>query len=252
MKPFEGKTLFATGGASGIGAATARRFHAEGGRVAVVDLNLDAAKKVASELDGCIALACDVSDEASVAAAVAAAHEQFGRIDCVLNAAGHVDGGPAEEFSLERWNRMMAVHAGGTFLVCRAVIPLMRAIGGGSIVNIGSVAAIIARRNLGAYCAVKGAIHALTRQMALDLNDDRIRVNAVAPGPVRTGMTEKFYIERGGGDYAKGAALSSGDTIQKRVSDPSELAAPICMLLSDDGSFMTGAVVVVDGGMTVI
>src|SRR6266508_3182319 len=119
---FDDKVLIATGAGSGIGAATARRFSAEGGRVAVMDVNEERAKAMAAELDGAIALAADVSNEASVAAAVDAARAEFGRVDCVLNAAGHAEFGPIEEWSLERWNRMLAAHVGGTFLVCKHVL----------------------------------------------------------------------------------------------------------------------------------
>ncbi len=113
MSRFEGKVLFATGGGSGIAAATARRFAAEGGKVAVVDLDSGRANEVASELDGSIGLAANVADEDSVNAAVDAAHAELGSIDAVLNAAGHAEFGPLEDWSFERWNRMMAVHAGG-------------------------------------------------------------------------------------------------------------------------------------------
>jgi len=143
---FEGKVLFATGGASGLAAAVARQFTAEGGRVAVVDRDADKAEAVAAELDGAIGLAVDVADEDAVARGVRQASEHFGAIDCVFNAAGHAEFGPIEEWSFERWQLMMTVHAGGTFLVCKEVLPVMRARGAGSIVNVASVAALAAGR----------------------------------------------------------------------------------------------------------
>ena len=124
---FENKVLLATGGASGLAAAVAARFTDEGGRVAVVDRDVERAQLVADKLDGAIAFGCDVSDEQAVAAAVRQAEQHFGGIDCVFNAAGHAEFGPIEEWSFERWQRMMTVHAGGTFLVCREVLPGMRA-----------------------------------------------------------------------------------------------------------------------------
>ena len=139
---FDGKVLFATGAGSGIAVATARRFASSGGRVAIVDLDADKAKEIAADIEGAIGIGADVSDEASVRAAVDATLDELGSIDCVLNAAGHAAFGPIEEWSLEAWNRMMSVHAGGTFLVCKQVLPLMRAQGGGSIVNIASTAAL--------------------------------------------------------------------------------------------------------------
>ena len=117
---FEGKVLFTTGAGSGLAEAVARRFSAEGGRVAVLDLDGAKAEAVAAELEGSIGLQLDVADEESVAAAVATTVAELGRIDCVFNAAGHADFGPIEEWSLERWNRMLGVHAGGTFLSLQA------------------------------------------------------------------------------------------------------------------------------------
>lgn len=247
---FADKVLFATGGGSGIAAATARRFTAEGGRVAVVDLDEGRAKTVATELDGAIALAADVSDEHSVRAAVQAAADQFGGIDCVLNAGGHVDFGPVAEFSLEKWNRTMAVHVGGTFLVSKHALPLLHARGGGAIVNVASVAAFVAQRDNAPYGAAKAAIAGFTRQLALEAGPG-VRVNAVAPGRVRTGMTEPIMVARGG-TVEKGAELFGQGNIQKRVAEPEELAAVVCFLLSDDASFVTGSVLVADGGETVI
>ena len=249
---FAGRVLFATGAGSGIAAAAARQFSAEGGRVAVADIDGERAAETAATLDGAIGIRCDVSDEDSVNAAVAETRTELGRIDSVLNAAGHADFGPIDDFSLERWNRMIAVHATGTFLVCKAAVPAMRAQGGGSIVNISSIAAHVGRMNLVAYTAAKGAILSMSRQLALELAGDRIRVNVVAPGVVRTGLTEAAYVERGGGDFDRGAAQVVADTPQKRIAAPEEIAAPICFLLSDEASFCTGAVLTPDGGMTAI
>lgn len=248
---FQGRVLFATGAGSGLAAATAAQFTQEGGRVAIVDLDGEGAQAVADELDGAIALQADVADERSVADAVRAAHQQLGRIDCGFCAAGHASFGPLEEWSLERWNRMMSVHAGGTFLVCRELAPIMRAQGGGSIVNVASVAALVAQPNNAPYGAAKGAILAFSRQIAVDFAPE-IRVNVVAPGRVRTGMTTPLYTKRGGGDYEKGAALAAQFNPQKRVGEPADIAGPVCFLLSDEARFITGTVVVPDGGETAI
>lgn len=142
---FDGKVLFATGGCSGLAAATARRFASEGGRVALVDLDVERAREVADGLPGSIALQADVADETAVRGAVQAAREQLGSIDCVFNAAGHADFGPIEDWSWERWNRMLTVHVGGTFLVCREAIPIMREQGAGAIVNVASIAALVSQ-----------------------------------------------------------------------------------------------------------
>jgi NAD(P)-dependent dehydrogenase (short-subunit alcohol dehydrogenase family) len=241
---FAGKVLFVTGGGSGLGAATARRFAAEGGRVAVADLAADTANAVAADLDGAIGLACDVADEASVAAAVGRAQEELGRIDCVLNSAGIVQFAPLEELSLADWNRMIGVHLTGTFLVCRAALPHLRAAGGGAIVNFASVTALVARTNLAAYSAAKGGIIAFSRQLALDAAADGVRVNVVAPGSIRTPMTDSVYT----GD----AAVPVPPSILARVGEPEEIAATVCFLFSDDASFLTGTMIVADGGSTAV
>jgi NAD(P)-dependent dehydrogenase (short-subunit alcohol dehydrogenase family) len=245
---FAGKVLFATGAGSGLGAATARRFAAEGGRVAVVDLDSDRAAALAAELDGSIGVACDVSEEASVEQAVRETQERLGRLDCVLNTAGYAQFTPIEELSLAEWNRMLAVHLTGTFLVCRAALPLLRAAGGGAIVNVASVAALLARPSLGAYAAAKGGIISFSRQLALDAAADNVRVNVIAPGSVRTPMTAPVYAEPGVED---GRPVQP-HAIQPRLADPEELAAPICFLLSDEASFFTASLVVADGGATAL
>ena len=239
--------LFATGGASGLAAATGRRFAAEGGRVAVVDLDRERAETVASQLDGSIGLTCDVADEDSVGEAVRTAERELGRIDCVLNAAGFAQFLPLEQLSLADWNRMLAVHLTGTFLVCKATLPVLRAAGGGSIVNIASTGALLARPNLSAYAAAKGGIISFSRQLALDAARDNVRVNVVAPGSVRTPMTAPVYGE---GEVDGFTTLPT--SIQARLAEPEEIAAAICFLLSDDASFFTAAMLVADGGATAL
>jgi NAD(P)-dependent dehydrogenase (short-subunit alcohol dehydrogenase family) len=238
---FAGKVLFATGAGSGLGAATARRFAAEGGRVAAVDLDGDRSTALASELGAAVGLACDVADEGSVRDAVDEARSQLGRIDCVLNCAGYAEFTPLEELTLEAWNRMLAVHLTGTFLVCKTTLPHLREAGGGSIVNIASIAALLARPQLAAYAAAKGGIISFSRQLALDAAADNVRVNVIAPGSVRTPMTA--------GVYGEGELPHS---IQARFGEPEEIAAAACFLLSDESSFFTAAMLVADGGATAL
>jgi NAD(P)-dependent dehydrogenase (short-subunit alcohol dehydrogenase family) len=246
---FAGKVLFATGAGSGIAAEVARQFTAGGGRVAVVDLSVERAEVVSGTLSAAIGLGADVADEASVKAAVEDTVEQLGGIDCVLNAAGHADFGPIEEYTYERWQRMMNVHAGGTFLVCKHALSALR-VRGGSIVNIASTAAIVAQPNNYAYGAAKAAIAGFSRQLALDLAPDHIRVNTVAPGRARSGLTTPLYTARGGGSFEEGARISAQGIMQKRIAEPEEIANVITFLLSDDASFVTAALYVVDGGET--
>lgn len=246
---FDGQVLFATGAGSGIAEQVARRFTAGGGRVAVVDLSEEGAQRVAADLDGAIALGADVSDEAAVRAAADATTARLGRIDCVLNAAGYADFGPIEDFSYERWQRMLAVHAGGTFLVCKHTLPALRR-NGGAIVNIASTAAIEAQPNNFAYGAAKGAIVAFSRQLAGDVAGDGVRVNTVAPGRTRSGITTPLYERRGGGDYGAGARISAQGIMQKRIAEPDEIANLITFLLSAEASFLTAGLFVADGGET--
>jgi NAD(P)-dependent dehydrogenase (short-subunit alcohol dehydrogenase family) len=252
MARFDDKVLLATGGASGLARATAERFTADGGRVAVLDLTGDKAKEVADSLTGAIAIGVDVADEAALVAAVADVAQQLGRIDCVFNGAGIADFGPITEWSTERFERMMRIHMTGTFVVCREVVPVMRAGGGGSIVNIASVAALASQPFNAPYGAAKAAIAGYSRQLAQELAPDNIRVNAIAPGRVRSGMTEPLYIQRGGGDFAKGAAQAGEHNMMARVGVAEEIAGPACFLFSEDASFITGHLLVVDGGETVL
>lgn len=245
---FEGRCLFVTGGASGIGAATATRFAAEGGRVAIADLDGERASELATSLAGSIGVACDVSDERSIMTAVQQARDSLGRIDGVVNCAGYVQFSPLEELSLADWNRMLSVHLTGTFLVCREAFPALREAGGGAIVNLASVTALAARPHLAAYSAAKGGVIAFSRQLALDAAADGIRVNVVAPGSVRTPLTQPVY---GAPDGTPGhSPLPS--SIQARVAEPEEIAATICFLLSDEAGFYTGTVLVPDGGATAV
>jgi NAD(P)-dependent dehydrogenase (short-subunit alcohol dehydrogenase family) len=216
--------------------------------VAVVDLDRERAEAIASELDGSIALACDVGDEDAVEEAVRSTQRELGRIDCVFNAAGFAQFVPIEELSLADWNKMLAVHLTGTFLVCRATLPRLRAAGGGSIVNVASTAALLARPSLGAYAAAKGGIISFSRQFALDAAADNVRVNVIAPGSVRTPMTAPVYAEPGVED----GRPSVPHSIQARLAEPEEIAAAVCFLLSDESSFFTAAMLVADGGATAL
>lgn len=249
-KRFENKVLFVTGGASGIGRATAERVVAEGGKAALVDLDLAKAQAVAAEIGGgCIGLAANVADEMQVKAAVDATVAQLGGIDLALAAGGHAEFGPIAEWDTARFMKMLEVHVGGTFYVCKYVTPVMKARGTGSIVTIASTAAFMANNNNVPYGAAKAGITGITRQFSLEALPE-VRINCIAPGRTITGMTSPLMIQRGG-DMEKGEEIFGAAIPMKRMGTPAELAAAICFFLSDDASFITGQTLIVDGGETI-
>ena len=248
---FSGKTLLVTGGGSGIGAATARRFASEGGTVAVVDRHLDNARTVAASLPRAIAIGLDVADEEAVRNAVQTTRKEFGSIDCVLNAAGYIVTHPLEEFPVKEWADLLTTHVGGTMMICKHVLPVMREKGAGSIVNISSTSALMASNMNGPYAAAKGAIISFTRQCALEAGPS-IRINAIAPGRVITPFTIPIYTKAAGGNMEEGLKRAGQGNILKRMAKPEEIAGPACFLFSDDASFITGITLIADGGQTAI
>lgn len=247
---FDNQVLFVTGGASGIGLATARRVVAEGGRAAIVDLDLARAEEAAAALPGSIGLAANVADDAAVGAAVAETVRRLGGIDLVLAAAGHAEFGPVAEWDAARFNRMLEVHVGGTFHVCKHTLPVMKERGLGSIVTIASTAAFTANGNNVPYGAAKAGITGLTRQLSLEALPE-VRINCVAPGRTVTGMTTPLMLERGG-DLEQGERIFGQKIPMQRMGTADELAAAICFFLSSDASFITGQTLLVDGGETIV
>jgi NAD(P)-dependent dehydrogenase (short-subunit alcohol dehydrogenase family) len=247
------KVAVVTGAANGIGWATAQRWAQEGYRVALLDLGLDAVQARASELgQPHMGLACDVTCEASVSAAIAAVMAAFGRIDALVNNAGIGDqAGTTVAQNVEAFDRVLAVHLRGTFLMSQAVARVMLdatpdASGArGSMVNLGSIASSIGLPGRNAYSAAKAGIVGMTRAMASEWARDGIRVNAVAPGYVRTALINE--LERQGALDAKGIAHR---TPLGRMADPAEIAEAIVFLGSSRASYITGAVLPVDGGWT--
>lgn len=229
---FDGKRALVTGAGSGIGAAVARRLAAAGAELIVADLSPHA---VADEL-GAQALELDVRHEAQVAAAM-------GDLDLLFNVAGIGSTTNAPETPLEVWENVFAVNARGTFLCCKYAIPGMAARGGGSIVNVASVAALVGLRNRAAYSASKGAVIALTRALAVDHVADAIRVNAVAPGTVDSPWVRRLVEDVGESLDALRARQPLG-----RLGTPEEIADAILYLAAAE--FVTGTVLVIDGGLT--
>ena len=234
-----------TGGADGIGWATAQRLMADVQHVAILDLRADAAKQRATELGPAhLGLGCDVADAASVAAAVQAVLQRFGRIDVLVNNAGIGEqAAPTVDQDLAAFDRVLNVHVRGTFLMSREVARSMLAQRSGVIVNIASIAGLAGIPTRNAYGAAKAGIASMTRSMACEWARSGLRVNAVAPGYVRTALVEE--LERQGVLDEKAIVAR---TPMARLALPAEIAEVIAFLASPKASFVTGATLNADGG----
>ncbi len=246
----EGKRAIVTGGAGGIGRATSLAFAAEGAAVAVVDLNAEAAQAVADEIRDAggtaIAIAADVSSETDIERVVATTVSDLGGIDVVFNNAGIIRRTTAVETSVEEWDRVFGVNVRAIFLMCKHVVPIMAASGGGSIVNTGSGWGLKGGGQAISYCASKGAVVNMTRALAIDHGPQGIRVNSVNPGDVDTGML-RDEAKQLGQDQA-GFLAEAADRPLQRMGQPREIAAAVVWLASDESSYVTGSALVVDGG----
>ena len=247
----EGKSTVITGAGNGIGRETALLFAAEGAAVAAVDLNEEAVNNTVSEIIAgggtAIPLVADVSKDADVESMIAAAEEAFGRVDVVFNNAGimHSDDGDAVGTHEAIWDLTMDVNAKGVFLGCKYGIPALRRAGGGSIINTASfVAHLGAATPQGAYTASKGAVMAMTRELAVVHAREGIRVNALCPGPLRTELLMSFLDT----DEKKERRLVH--VPMGRFGEAAEMAKAVLWLASDDSSYVTGTEFLVDGGIT--
>ncbi len=247
----EGKVALITGAGSGIGRKSAELFAAEGAAVLAVDINEAAALETVELIrrDGGVAVArrADVSDPDDVKNMVARAESEFGKLDVLFNNAGIMDSadGDVLETSPETWDRTLEVNAKGVFLGCKYGIPALQRAGGGSVINTASFVALMgAATPQVAYTASKGAVLALTRELAVVHARERIRVNALCPGPLRTELLMKFL------DTEEKRRRRLVHIPVGRFGEAEEMARAALFLASDDSSYMTGAELVVDGGIT--
>ena len=239
---FEGKVAIVTGAAGGIGSAVTRLLVAGGADVVATDLAPVAAP------EGVVTLEGDASLAETAERAVSAAVDRFGRLDVLVNNAGHIVYKTILDTSDEEWDRVMAVNVRSMFVHCRAAIPVMREQGGGAIVNVASISGLIGIPALTAYTASKGAVVQLTRQLAVEWAPAGIRVNAVAPGAIDTPFLTDFVAEQD--DPGAVAAAIRGQHPLGRWGTAEEVAETIVFLASDRASFVTGAVLAADGGFT--
>jgi meso-butanediol dehydrogenase / (S,S)-butanediol dehydrogenase / diacetyl reductase len=236
---FSGKRALVTGAGSGIGAAVARGLHAEGADVLLADVRAESVQAVAAELgERATPVTLDVRDEQGV-------RRVAGDLDVLANVAGIGSTTTAPETALDTWEDVFAVNARGTFLCCKHAIPAMVARGGGSIVNMASVAGLVGLRNRAAYCASKGAVIALTRALAVDHVADGVRVNAVCPGTVDSPWVRRLVDDVGESLDGLRSRQPMG-----RLGAPDEIAAAVLYLASEDAAFVTGTAFVIDGGLT--
>lgn len=238
-----------SGGASGIGAAIVERLARDGLQVLALDRDADALARLAARC-GCATLAGDVTREDEVARALALA-APTGALDVLVCAAGVVAADDAEDLDDATWARMLDINLGGTMRLCRGALPLMRAAGGGAIVTVASVAAFNSTPGSGSYAPSKAAVVAYTRGIAYRYGADGIRANCLCPGWTRTAMAEREMDEaaaRQGSDRETEFAAIARVLALKRIARPEEIAACAAFLASEEASFVTGAVLVADGG----
>lgn len=251
MTRLAGKVALITGGGTGIGRACALRFVAEGAKVVVAGRRKDLLDQVAQEIGGseeALAIECDVTQRASVEKTISATIERFGLLNVVVNNAGTMTPGTAEETSDEQWDSMIDTNLKGTFLVSRAALAAMRRAGGGSIVNMSSVYGLVGQTRRAAYAASKGGVTLLTRAMALDHAKENIRVNCICPSLVETEIARALFAAAPDPAAARRDRLAS--VPMGRAGKPEEIAALAAYLASDESAWVTGAAYSIDGGQT--
>ena len=244
----QNKSIIITGGASGMGAASARKFAASGANVTIVDINKKLAHQVANEINTVDPIIGDIRDSIFCNQVIEMTIERYGKVDVLINCAGTILRADAENTTDEDWHRVMSTNVDGLFFMSRAAIKPMVGNGNGAIINFGSIWGSVGSAGVVAYCASKGAVHQITRAMALDHAKDGIRINSVCPGEVNTPMLStgrKFPPTQE--DLKK---LADETIPVARLAEPEEIANVVFFLASEDASYMTGSMVTVDGGFT--
>jgi NAD(P)-dependent dehydrogenase (short-subunit alcohol dehydrogenase family) len=251
------KVVIITGAGAGMGRAASQLFAKEGGKIVVADFDAPAADATVASIresgSDALAVACDITDQASTEALVARTLETYGRIDVLYNNAGSSHGvfGPLHTLDIDGWERVMRTNIRGTFLCCRAAIPSMLANGGGSIINVASAVGLVGWKSGSALSTAKGGVVLMTKSMALDYAETGLRVNVLCPGSTLTAQAE--------GRMANATTQQERDAViapliahhpVKRIADPLEIAYAALFLASDESSFMTGAALPIDGGWT--
>lgn len=252
MGRMQGKTVLVTGGADGLGRAAVLRFAAEGARVIIADIQDEKGAALAAEIGAAAMFVhLDVSSEANWIAAIAAVEKHFGGFDTLINNAGIAEKGDIEHASLEHWQRTLRINADGAFLGIHHCLPVLKANQPASIVNITSAVSVKAHVEMAAYSASKAALSQLSRSVALYMarSGYNIRSNVVRPGSVMTPMQERVQAARGGAQSEQMQVTIAAHPMG-RIGTPDEIANAILFLASNEASFITGAELAVDGGLT--
>jgi len=245
MRGLSGKVVLITGGASGIGEATAKRFAAEGARVVIADVDDANAARVAGEIgDAALALHADITRPSDVDGLVSRSLERLGRLDVVHNNAASGVPGRIGDLDVESWSRTVALNLSAHFLVTRAALPVMLKAGSGVFVNMSTAAALMVEEGIGAYAAAKAGVIALTRQVAVEYGRRGIRANCICPGAIATPPTLAFARA------VDGVQARMETNPLRRLARPEEVASVVVFLASDEASFVNGAMIPVDGGST--
>lgn len=252
MTRLAGLSALVTGGGSGMGRAIALAFAREGAKVAVAARRVDKLQGVVFEIEEGggkgLAVECDVTRGADAERAVRQTAERFGQLNILVNNAGVLSASTVEGIAEEEWDRLMAANLKGPFLMSRAVLPEFRKVGGGAIVNIGSVLGLIAMKNRAAYCASKGGVTMLTKAMAVDHAHEGVRVNCICPSIVETELVRELFDASPEGEAAKRARIAKIPL--GRMGQPEDVAEMAVYLASKESSWVTGAAIPLDGGLS--